>query len=223
MPSIEYEQNFRAVADALGGLWDAVRDRHSEIPDVVAVLGDTEQRRGEARAWGHHVYTLQAGADTVAELVIHPVDVAESSPLTVLEFLLHEGTHGLAEARGIKDRSNRGRYHNKAFVKLAVEVGLICPPKPDSTYGFEPHGVADGIIEAYSEPLMVLTEARARPWMWTPATPDLHARKRTNWIPAVCACTPPRRIRCADSLLDEAAPVCPVCHKPYRPVPPEKP
>jgi hypothetical protein len=42
----------------------------------------------------------------------------------VLGTLLHEATHGLAHARGIRDTSRQGRYHNKRYAQLATELGL---------------------------------------------------------------------------------------------------
>ena len=46
------------------------------------------------------------------------------SPREVLGTLLHEAAHALAHARGIKDTSRQGRYHNKHFKTLAEELGL---------------------------------------------------------------------------------------------------
>jgi hypothetical protein len=42
----------------------------------------------------------------------------------VLGTLLHEAAHALATARGIKDTSRQGRYHNKHFRDLAEELGI---------------------------------------------------------------------------------------------------
>jgi hypothetical protein len=43
--------------------------------------------------------------------------------LDVLGTILHEATHGLAMARGIKDTSRQGRFHNLRFKALAEEMG----------------------------------------------------------------------------------------------------
>ena len=42
----------------------------------------------------------------------------------VLATLLHEAAHALAHARGSKDTSRQGRYHNTKFKNCAEEVGL---------------------------------------------------------------------------------------------------
>ena len=46
------------------------------------------------------------------------------TPAEVLAVILHEAAHALAHARGIKDTSRQGRYHNKQFKTCAEELGL---------------------------------------------------------------------------------------------------
>lgn len=41
--------------------------------------------------------------------------------------VLHEAAHGLAIARGIRDTSRGGRYHNRRFLAVALELGLVHP------------------------------------------------------------------------------------------------
>jgi hypothetical protein len=207
----EYRQNTLAIAEALAGLWDAVRERHRDVPASTAVLG---HGRG-APAWGHRVYPFAAGTDTVLELHIEPMDLPDTSPLTILETMLHDAAHGLAAHRSIKDTSNKGRYHSKKFAALAAEVGLTVPDTAERVYGYWPRGLAEGTAEAYAEPLMELADVRTLPWKWPLETPEVRSTNRTNWIPAACACTPPHRIRCAETLLETAAPVCPTCTRPY--------
>ncbi|MDX3434155.1 hypothetical protein PV664_35395 [Streptomyces sp. ME01-18a] len=43
------------------------------------------------------------------------------------ERLLHEAVHGVAAARGIRDTSRAGRYHNRRFLAVAWELGLDHP------------------------------------------------------------------------------------------------
>ena len=45
-------------------------------------------------------------------------------PRQTLQTMLHEAVHALAHARGVKDTSRGGKYHNKReFVALAGELG----------------------------------------------------------------------------------------------------
>ena len=52
------------------------------------------------------------------------------TPRDVLGTLLHEAAHALADARGIKDTSRQGRYHNTKFKMLAEELGLTVDHDP---------------------------------------------------------------------------------------------
>jgi hypothetical protein len=45
-----------------------------------------------------------------------------------LTTILHEATHALAHARGVKDTSRQGKYHNRRFMELAGELDLEWPP-----------------------------------------------------------------------------------------------
>ncbi len=47
------------------------------------------------------------------------------TPANVLEVLVHESAHALGTARGIRDTSRRGTYHNDRFRELAEELGLV--------------------------------------------------------------------------------------------------
>ena len=56
-------------------------------------------------------------------------------PKQVFEVLLHEAAHGINAARGVKDTSRGGRYHNEQFAATAREVGLEVTAMP-------PYGMA---------------------------------------------------------------------------------
>jgi len=50
---------------------------------------------------------------------------------------VHESVHALAFARGVKETSRQGRYHNKKFVALAEELGMHYPhDDPHPTIGW---------------------------------------------------------------------------------------
>ncbi len=52
------------------------------------------------------------------------------------ERLLHEAVHGIAAARGVRDTSRAGRYHNRRFLAIAEELGLDHPEEPHPSSGF---------------------------------------------------------------------------------------
>ena len=40
--------------------------------------------------------------------------------------LLHEAAHAMNFVLGLKDTTRQGRYHNKVFKKMALEMGMVC-------------------------------------------------------------------------------------------------
>ena len=75
----------------------------------------------------------------------------------VLATLLHEAAHALADARGIKDTSRQGRYHNKHFKNCAEEVGLTV--EHDDKFGWSATTITPATELAYASQLQALTEA----------------------------------------------------------------
>jgi hypothetical protein len=70
-------------------------------------------------------------------------------PEMVLETLLHEAAHGVADARKIKDTSRGNRYHNQKFVELAEELGLKGPDVPHTVRGWSSCKLAAGTVDSY--------------------------------------------------------------------------
>ena len=61
--------------------------------------------------------------DSLGEVLITEEGLTLSAT-ELLEILLHEGAHGVAFERGVKDTSRQGRYHNGRFKTIAAELGL---------------------------------------------------------------------------------------------------
>jgi len=113
-------------------LLDVARLRRDELPglveslqdDVLITAGGTTRRADgwfEAGAWryGHRqVHELFLNADRRQRRP--SVDEAED----VLVTLLHEACHVWARANGIRDTSRNGRYHNRRFAEIALQIGL---------------------------------------------------------------------------------------------------
>jgi hypothetical protein len=78
----------------------------------------------------------------------------------MFKVLLHEAVHAIAQARGIKDTSRQGRYHNARFRALAQEAGL--EPKPrDPVIGFSPTTLTATAAQEYATALGDLSAALA--------------------------------------------------------------
>jgi hypothetical protein len=78
----------------------------------------------------------------------------------VMQTLIHEAAHALAKVRGIKDTSNRNRYHNQEFVKLATEMGLEGPTESAGpAMGYSDCTITQVTCEVYSLEIKHLDEA----------------------------------------------------------------
>jgi hypothetical protein len=76
--------------------------------------------------------------------------------------MLHEAVHALAHARGVKDTSRDGKYHNKReFVALAGELGLAWPEwqRPHPVIGFSDVQLTEQILADYADTLAYLGAA----------------------------------------------------------------
>jgi hypothetical protein len=83
-------------------------------------------------------------------------------PRQTLQTMLHEAVHALAHARGVKDTSRGGKYHNKReFVALAAELGLAWPhgQRPHPVIGFSEVQLSEQTLADYADTLIHLDTA----------------------------------------------------------------
>jgi len=108
--------------DELPGLTETLQDQ------VLITCGGTTSRAYgwfEAASWQH-------GERPVHELFVNacfsdrPADISPAE--NVLVTLLHEASHVYAAASGIRDTSRQGRYHNRRFAEIAMQLGLVVEP-----------------------------------------------------------------------------------------------
>ena len=130
-----------AVVRVLEDIWSAIRARHGEVPAVVIIIASGTDRKQPV--WGHHAPgRWHTGTGQRAEIMISGEGLGRTPP-DVLGTLLHEAAHALAAARGIKDTSRQGRYHNTKYKMLAEELGITVTFDPaigwSITVGPRPH------------------------------------------------------------------------------------
>ena len=192
------------ILKVLEDTWLEIRRWHPEIPPAVIIIASGTG--GKQTRLGHHAPgRWNVAGEQRTEIMISGEGLRRSSA-EVLGTLLHEAAHALAHARGIKDTSRQGRYHNKHFKTCAEELGLTVTH--DDRHGWSASTITPVTQTAYARQLDALTEAMT---LWrhgetiTGATP----RRNTNLIAATCPCG--RRIRVAASTLAEAPIICLAC------------
>src|SRR4051794_30324974 len=117
------------LVGACEATWQAIQRHHPDVPDVVVVLG-TGVERGRLVKLGHWWGGRWVADGEVRGEVLLAGEALHLQPAQVFEVLLHEAAHGLNAARGVKDTSRGGRYHNAKFKGAAEELGLVVTTMP---------------------------------------------------------------------------------------------
>ena len=203
-PSDGTGEAISAVLRVLEATWQAIRARQPQIPPVVIVIASGTD--GKQARWGHHApQRWRVGLEDRAEIMISGEGLKRGAP-AVLGTLLHEAAHALAAARGIKDTSRQGRYHNKRYKILAEELGITT--EHDQRLGWSITTVPETTVLSYARQLYELQNAITL-WRHDEHTPAGTTRRSTNLIAAACPCG--RSIRIAASTLAEAPVTCRAC------------
>lgn len=114
--------NYQRVANYLVKIFRAVNEEYfdGELDMPTITIQSTVGAYGHvttSRVWSdgeHASYELNIGADYLTR----PIE-------NVVATMIHEGVHLYCMAKGIKDTSNRGVYHNGSFRKIAEEKGHL--------------------------------------------------------------------------------------------------
>jgi len=203
-------QTASRILKALEDLWMEIRRWHPEIPMAVIVIASGTD--GKHPRFGHHAPGRWNVAGQQRAEVMISGEGLRRSPAEVLSTLLHEAAHALADARGIKDTSRQGRYHNNHFKTLADELGLRT--EHDDRHGWAATTITSQAQRAYARPLTDLAAAMTM-WRHEEHTTRPGTRRNTNLLAAICPCG--RSIRAAASTLADAPIICTACGEPFMP------
>ncbi|MFI2764904.1 hypothetical protein ACH5A3_39750 [Streptomyces echinatus] len=150
------------VTRALVAAWNAIRERHPDLPEaVISMATGGRESTVELAHFAPRRWRLRKGDEFHHEIFVTAESLTDGAE-QVFGYLLHEAAHALCEARGVKDCS-ASQYHNKAFRAAAEELGLV--QKPDLSdywkkkYGFAGTTLGAEAKETYAEQITVLDEA----------------------------------------------------------------
>jgi hypothetical protein len=139
------------------------------------------------------------------------------------ERLLHEAVHGIAAARGVRDTSRAGRYHNRRFLAIADELGLDHSEEPHPSSGFSLVVLRPETRKRYRPTIDRLQRALKAHVVAIAADTTSSfrgpaARHGSSGggvrVKAVCDCG--RNVRVVPSVLEQAPIMCGACGKPFR-------
>lgn len=141
----------KPILDALNDALRSIRNKHPEVPNVVLVVGTSSIKKH-----GHFSPESWDSKSAQNEVMISGESLKRGAEAT-LGTLIHECTHALAHARGIKDTSRQGRFHNKRFKALAEELGIEV--ESDKTIGWSITSLPKTTAALYKPELAALTKA----------------------------------------------------------------
>src|SRR3954468_7951300 len=135
-----------ALVSACEAAWSAIQAEPPELPDAVIVLGSGVER-GRLVKLGHWWGGRWIADGQARGEVLLAGEALHLEPTQVFEILLHEAAHGINAARGVKDTSRGGRYHNQRYADTAREVLLRV--RPMSPYGMADTRLSDAALDRY--------------------------------------------------------------------------
>ncbi|MGW2181278.1 hypothetical protein ACWCXX_24895 [Streptomyces sp. NPDC001732] len=233
------------ITSALVEAWDAIRARHTDVPE--AVISMATGGRASAVELAHFAprrWRLREGDDVHHEVFVTAESLADGAP-KVFGYLLHEAAHAANEARGVKDCS-ASQYHNKEFRKTAEAMGLVERPdvseKWKKKYGFAGTELGDEAAQTYAKEITALDKA-----MRATRTPEIvgtrsrgggkggttsdsdtddasgsgevptgkKEKENRNYVKAVCRCEPPAVIRVSPKTLERRRIMCGECREDF--------
>lgn len=211
------------LVQSVENAWSAIQEVNSDVPDVVVTFGAGLVSRGlklghfAANVWTH-------GDDDVHELFVG-AEGLQRGAASLMGTLLHEAAHAVAEARGIKDTSRQGRYHNSAFKRIAEEMGIVV--EHDDSLGWSSTTIPDETAARYEGAILDLDASitayrKGFEFMLTPGptgttgtgtvrVPKVAPGRKSNnnGVSAHCGCG--RKIRISQTALDLGGITCNVC------------
>ena len=160
---------------------------------------------------GHFAASRWQWGDTrLPEVMVSGEGLARTAP-DVLATLLHEAAHGLAHARGVKDTSRQGRWHNQHFKTLAEGLGLAIAKDPK--IGWSVTAITPTTIAAYTHVLVELAGAMSAYRHLEPVDTPTTTTTSRNGLALECGC--PRKIRVSNSVHADGPIICGLCDMPF--------
>lgn len=189
----------KPVLDAVNAAFRSIRTLHPEVPNAVLVIGTSS-----TKVHGHFHAGTWDGKTAVNEIMLSGESLKRGAD-AVLGTLIHECAHALASARGIKDTSRQGRFHNKRFKALGEEMGLEL--LEDKSIGWSLTTLPKATAVLYKAELRELAKA-----LKTYRIPVVSAVKVKTTVRVDCSC---RGVTVPISFYEQGDFTCTICHEPF--------
>jgi hypothetical protein len=196
--------NRAAISDVVKSLENAWRDiasRHDELPGNTSIVVAS---RGRRQLNGYHMPQRWKLTEGAAGEVMIAAEGLNRGGTAIFTTLLHEAVHAVAWARGVKDTSQNGRYHNRRFARLAFDMGLQVE---EGAHGYDTVGLYQSTRTKYSTAIEEISRAAT---LYRGAEPNSTPGPNKNLLKATCVCQVDNSIRTSRRRLDKGL-VCPDC------------
>ncbi|PPH44159.1 hypothetical protein C5D09_14125 [Rathayibacter sp. AY1C9] len=238
------DANDRQRAALYDAMEEVARLRSEDLPGIGEIFRDNvivnTARRDRGRLGSFAPESWDFEGAPISEVVVHARHASARPGQTlgedVLVTLLHELAHMHAHYTGVKDTSNRGRWHNRRFGEIAVALGLVVE-RPADYRGHTTPRLSSRYAEDYAVLIAALDDAlRVRPSAPVLARPgepsdhpasgqedprDVPPAARGKYVFLSCSCELDggmrRTIRVARGSFVENAVQCLLCQTPYQP------
>lgn len=193
---------------AIENAWAAIQATHEDVPEVVVTIGSGSiGNTGKGLTLGHFAADRWVrGDDAVHELFVGGEGLARGGA-DVMGTLLHEAAHAAAQARGIKDTSRQGRYHNQKFKTIAESFGLTI--EHDAKIGWSVTTLPQASAAHYTDAIAALDAAITAHRRAELNVTGGGRKSNNNGAAAVCGCG--RKIRASLAVLDAGPIICGLC------------
>lgn len=208
--------NSPAILAALETAWEVIQSRHPDLPAVTITTGVAVKRDG--LNWS--LRDAVAAQEVTAVVSTEPPELRlsgatlKAGPNAVLTGMLHQATHAQCALRGVRDCTNRGKWHNRKFREAALEFGLTWPEGKarDLKRGFADVHLTKEAQETYA-PLLDALDGALKSWMRTAkkaaaAAPKTQGRTDSRLV-LTCGCG--RKAYMAKTSYAQGGVTCDVC------------
>lgn len=149
------------LTEALEDCWSAIRKNHPKLPEVVILIESNSatvntKKKDKFGKLGHFYNTSWRDKDGTMyhEVVITGEHLARPAT-AIFGTLLHEAAHALNFVQGLTDTSRQGRYHNKTFKNMAMQLGMVCEKMQSgkTSFGWAITKMTPDTVQKYKTPI----------------------------------------------------------------------
>lgn len=192
-----------AAVSALETLWGKIRERNERIPAAIFEIGPGRGSLCTGVGWDQRYPVIRASLMRGDR---------NATAAEVLQELLHCAAHAIVYEPG-KVAPTEGRYHDKSYRAAAESLGLdveASDPVGGAADGWSITTLARGTLSRYRAEVDRLNRALAR-WEPTEQQKRQDPRQSRTQVMVQCSCTPPRKVRAGQKVLDKGGIRCEIC------------